>query len=293
MLGIYGVSGMWLDAEQSTLEGKKSWFMFEEEIVALGAGINSSDNRDIETIIENRRLADTCDNRLLLNGIEKPVPPGWNERNEEVKWAHLEGSVEGADIGYYFPEPVTINSLREIREGCWADINLSAENKPESEKNMLIKENYITMWINHGVNPKESTYAYVLLPNKTSLQTETYSKNPNISILANTSTVQAVKEKNLNIIGANFWNAGSVEGIKAANTCSIMIKDDRKGRVDISVSDPTQTQSEIVLEFEFEVRAVIEKDPEITIVNRAGGTLIRINTVDSLGRSYALKLEKI
>ena len=30
----------------------KSWFMFDDEIVCLGSGINSSDNRIIETIIE-------------------------------------------------------------------------------------------------------------------------------------------------------------------------------------------------------------------------------------------------
>lgn len=54
MDGLYGVSGMDLEGWNSTLTAKKSWFMFDDEIVALGAGISSTDNRTIETIVENR-----------------------------------------------------------------------------------------------------------------------------------------------------------------------------------------------------------------------------------------------
>ena len=39
-----------------TLTGKKSWFMFDDEIVCLGAGITSTDSRAIETTVENRKI---------------------------------------------------------------------------------------------------------------------------------------------------------------------------------------------------------------------------------------------
>src|SRR5207248_41740 len=38
---LYGVSGMQLSATSSSLTARKSWFMFDNEIVCLGTGITS------------------------------------------------------------------------------------------------------------------------------------------------------------------------------------------------------------------------------------------------------------
>jgi hyaluronate lyase len=50
--GLYGTAGIELDMDNSTLTGKKSWFMFDNKIVALGAGITANDSRNVETIVE-------------------------------------------------------------------------------------------------------------------------------------------------------------------------------------------------------------------------------------------------
>src|SRR5258708_39909141 len=43
VLGLYGVAGMQLAQQASTLTANKSWFMFDDEIVALGSDIKSTD----------------------------------------------------------------------------------------------------------------------------------------------------------------------------------------------------------------------------------------------------------
>lgn len=78
-----------LDPDNSTLSGKKSWFMFDDEIVALGAGITSTDNRKVETIVDNRKLKASGDNVLTVNGEAKPSALGWSESMNQVHWAHL------------------------------------------------------------------------------------------------------------------------------------------------------------------------------------------------------------
>ncbi len=45
-----------LEVHQSSLKGKKAWFMFDDEIVCLGADINASDGYDVQTVLENRKL---------------------------------------------------------------------------------------------------------------------------------------------------------------------------------------------------------------------------------------------
>ena len=67
--GTYGVAGMHLVSEIGSLEARKSWFMFDDEVVALGAGISMTEERAAETIIENRNsLKD-----LYVDGELKPA----------------------------------------------------------------------------------------------------------------------------------------------------------------------------------------------------------------------------
>jgi hyaluronate lyase len=102
--GLYGASGMDFSLAKVTgsdLQGKKSWFMFDDEIVALGAGIssNSAGPQPVETIIDNRKLSDAGDNVLTVNGAAKTSQLGWSENMENVKWAHLAGNMPGTDMG--------------------------------------------------------------------------------------------------------------------------------------------------------------------------------------------------
>jgi hyaluronate lyase len=71
LLDKYGVSGMQLAYSTGTLTAKKSWFMFDNEIVALGAGITSTESAAIETTVENRRIAGS--NTLTVNGVAQPA----------------------------------------------------------------------------------------------------------------------------------------------------------------------------------------------------------------------------
>ncbi len=52
----------------SSLVAKKSWFMFDNEIVALGAEINANDGYNVETIVDNRR---SLGSKLISNAAVK------------------------------------------------------------------------------------------------------------------------------------------------------------------------------------------------------------------------------
>jgi hyaluronate lyase len=98
-LGKYGAAGMQFKGVSVTLTGKKSWFMFDDEIVCLGAGISSTDSRPIETTVEQRKLNSTGSNPFTVNGTAKSSALGWMEAMSSTSWAHLRGNVTGSDIG--------------------------------------------------------------------------------------------------------------------------------------------------------------------------------------------------
>jgi hyaluronate lyase len=255
--GIYGVAGQSLDSVASSLVAKKSWFMFDDEIVALGSGITSTDNRTIETIVENRRI--TGANALTVNGTAQATNLGWSATLSSVNWIHLAGTSSSSDIGYYFPTASTVKGLREARTSSWSDIGTGSTN--------LSTRNYLTLWRDHGANPSAATYAYVLLPNKTAAQVSSYAASPNITILENSTSAQAVKENTLNIVAVNFWQdvSKTVDILTSDRKASVIARENTGVDIEISASDPTQTNSTINLEIARAASGVISQDSRVTV----------------------------
>lgn len=282
--GIYGTVGMDFSLENltgSSLQGKKSWFMFDDEIVALGADISSTNDSKVETIIENRQLNEDGNNKLIVNGEEKLNQLGDSETLTNVKWAHLEGNVEGADIGYYFAESPSLNGLRESRTGSWSEIN----NGGSTES---ITRNYLSLAFDHGKMPTNASYSYVLLPNKDVNQTETYSRNADITFLANTAAVQAVQEKTLGITAANFYKKGTVDFITVQNPSSVMVQEAGDG-LTLSVSDPTQKQDKIIVELNKTGLDIDKKDETIKVLQTSPTLKVEVNVAGSIGKTHSIQ----
>lgn len=234
MDGLYGISGMMLEGTYDTLRAKKSWFMFDDEVVAVGSDIDSTDNRTIETIVENKKLTTAGTNALTVNGVQKPSTLGWSETLSGVERIHLEGNVAGTSVGYYFPEATTLKALRASRTGSWSEIN------GHSGSTDTITKNYMTLWFDHGKSPVDAAYSYVLLPGISQSGLEAYGNNPDITLIENTPYAHSVRENTLGMTGVNFWTntyhkSGDITSNKQA---SVMMKE-TAGGLTLSVSDPT------------------------------------------------------
>lgn len=308
MDGLYGATGMFLDKKQRKvtynattgaetvtildplgmdLQAKKSWFTFDNEVVALGAGINSTNGRTIESIVENRKIKDTGDNVVTVNGVAKSSQVGWNSTLSGTNWVHLQGNVGGDDIGYYFPNGANLKALTETRTGAWSDINYAKDTTP-------ISRNYFTMWFDHGTSPVNAAYQYVMLPNMDKNSVQAYSSAPQIQILANNANVQAVKETTLNITGANFWtdtvqSAGLITVNKQA---SVMLKETAQ-YIDVSISDPTmENTGTISVEIAASATAELLKNPAITVTQLGPTIKFTVNVNGAHGKEFKARFSK-
>ncbi|NEE02433.1 polysaccharide lyase family 8 super-sandwich domain-containing protein [Phytoactinopolyspora halotolerans] len=207
------------------VRAKKSWFCFDDFVVALGAGITGGSGNRVETIIENRCLHTDGDNALIIDGTRQPARQGWNERFANPQWAHLEGVG-----GYVFLGDGAVDAIREERTGSWADV--TTNNNPPTDP---ITRRYLTLWYDHGIDPTEGTYAYLLAPTATAARTAELADDPgNVQILANDPRVQAVRVPRLGITAASFFDTGSVDGISIGEPGSpylptIIVDDDDPG----------------------------------------------------------------
>ena len=53
-------------SNENSLKANKSWFFFDKEVVCLGSCINSEEESEVETIIENRLVTDNS--RFTVHG---------------------------------------------------------------------------------------------------------------------------------------------------------------------------------------------------------------------------------
>ena len=73
------------------MSANKSWFMFNDVIVALGSGnkkYNSTDNKPVETIVEQRKLLKDNSNESTIDGEQKTGMLA-EESIENPNWIHL------------------------------------------------------------------------------------------------------------------------------------------------------------------------------------------------------------
>lgn len=236
---IYGATAYaYMDTNPAVNTGaKKSWYFFDEEVVCLGAGIQSTSTYPVHTTVNQCFLKDD----LLVNkkGKEEAVAKG-SYTLQAPQW------VLHDHIGYFFPQKEEVFLTAQTQTGRWYDINTSKSKKEE-------KMDVFTLGINHGVSPKDGTYAYIVVPGKTSAQEmEAYQKKNAIEILSNTAKIQAVRNTKLNVWMVTFFEAGTFKhkdlSVTVDKPCVLMVKDITAKSANLHIADPGQTQSPIQVE---------------------------------------------
>jgi hyaluronate lyase len=301
-LGNYGVAGLQLGDEigyqdkqagllpddfvvYKNADANKSAFMFDDEIVLLGSGIKDQLGRKVNTTLDNRMFGtsevstiagETFDDQNLVN------PANGNYR---LKWINFNTNSPGTQVGYYFPDSSTINVAKNT-------VTNSLQNIRTPNPNTMVTENYFTLEMNHGVNPQNAKYAYVILPNFTAEQTEDYAKNPAIKILANTEDVQAVENTKLRIEGFNFFTdkITKVSNVTSYNKASILVKRDGN-TVTVAVSDPTLSLNEMNLSLDIPNLTLISESEGVKTSLSKKKASIHIDSTHSNGKSFEIKLK--
>jgi hyaluronate lyase len=222
-----------LKSGTSTLYGKKSYFMFKDEVVCLGSGITAVSANEIHTTVENRALGSSVSSATLwVNGVQTSRALGSSATLSSLSSCAIENVA-----GYYFyNSPGNLQAAFQQSSGTWGTIH------PGDSDTATYTDNYLKLYFNHGRNPANATYAYAILPTMAPSAVAGYARNPQSTIVANTTSIQAVKNPVLGTVAANFWGSsgGTADIITANRACSV-ITYETAGRMSVGVSDPSQS----------------------------------------------------
>ena len=248
------------------LDAKKSWFLLDDEVLALGADITSTaEGKTVETIVENRRV--TGEPAFTMD--------------ESGAWAHLEGVA-----GYVFPNGSGWKSGREERSGAWRDINGGGSST-------LYTRRYQTIWFDHGATPSAAAYAYALLPGWGRQDTAAYAASPPFRIVENSGEAQAVVDPSLKLRAVSFWNNAvkTAAGVTSDKAASVMVQES-DGALSVAVADPTQANtSAIRIEIDRAATAVVEQDATVTVEQLAPSIRLLINVRSARGKTHRARFE--
>ena len=253
----------------------KAWFFFDKEIVCLGNSIKSASEFQVNTTV-NQCLLDG-DVVVSSNGSESTLQAGDYNYEDNLDWAFH------GNVGYYFPQKGKLQLNAGERTGNWYDINTNYADE-------TVKNNVFTLSFNHGTQPTDGSYAYIIVPGISKDDAKAY-KSDNVEIIINTDSVQAVYHKELKMYGLVFYKSAgfSKHGltVEADAGCVVLVKDADKAETVVYISDPTNGSSPINLGIETPAvkgRRLVTYQSEAPYQGRSMKFVVNENTPASTGR---------
>lgn len=274
--------GMGLKPASQTLSGRKSWFCMDDAIVCLGGAISSTDGDTVETIIENRNIGPNGAIVPILNGTSVLTTPSPTPSSFTANWVWIPNVG-----GYVFTPGTSIKALREDRTGKWTDM----DNRGVYDDTTTYSRRFITLWIDHGVNPSNSTYSYIQLPAATQAQTSSMASSNDITVVANNNDVQAATRTSTGATMINFWSPTppKTAGIQSNNRASI-VTTRKNGQLSIAVTDPTQkVTGPVTVTIDGPATSILQTDPGITVLALSPNVQISFNASGLAGKSLVAR----
>lgn len=248
---------------------KKAWFCFDNEAVLLGAGVTSTMNSPVNTIVAHRRLVndETLSQFVKCGGEYEMLKKGeFEKRYKNPEYILWEGHT-----GYVFLENT--------------DVYVGRYNYTTDKE-----QPYLEIRAEHGANPKGGSYAYAVIPYADKATLEEYSNNPDVVILENSDKLQAVREKKLGVSGYVFYEKGGYGNVEVDTGAIIMIKEDEKS-IEFSICDATHEFDELVARIKTPVQ-LVSADSGVACADMGGYTEIRINCSGAMGAPFRATFTK-
>jgi chondroitin AC lyase len=225
--GRYGLAAMDYRRSGVSVQARKAWFFFDDELVALGADIRDpAGTAPVFTTL----------NQVLLDG---PVTVRDGSGTRTLTLGNLTTSgpawVEHDQLGYVALDAATV-------------LNVQAQFQTGGGLALPV----FSAWVDHGVRPAQASYAYAVVPQATHERLDDFLADPPVVVLANTPAVQAVAHRTLGQTQIVFYAPGSVRlldgTLLAVSQPASLLVQQQGSTLRISAADPSQKATSLTIE---------------------------------------------
>lgn len=236
--GKNGAVGFDFVSPHDGTKAKKAWFFFDQSYVCLGTAIKGEKDLPVATTVDQVLIRSSI-STMQSGKKAAPLPQGMHKISR-LKWLYH------GNIGYIFPDDSKVHVSNKVETGRW-----SAITDQKNISNKLVSDEVLKIWFDHGINPQNESYAYMVFPGISENKLKSiYDAGTPYRILSNSKKLQAVKNKEEQQVQAVFYQPGMLQlenklSLKMDNSGIILIEL-HQGKVQaISISDPSRKQKEI------------------------------------------------
>jgi hyaluronate lyase len=314
--GLVGSSDVAYQAKQQGLlpddfvayrnaDATTSWFMFDDEIVVLAAGVAGGAGRAATTTVDTR-IAAPADPVTLTGRLHGGAP--WSGTGTgPLAWLRYADPAQGAAVGYVFldggshpgahhpvahhPQGGSPGTGRPQPTVALDTVTRSRRSIRTANPDTAVTKQVFSLTLAHPAGAGPAAAAWALVPNATEEQLAGYARGP-LAVLANSTRLQAVCHTGLGILAANSFAAGPHEAgrLGVDGPASVLVREERDGTTTVAVCDPTTERDTVSVVLRGHTLRLRGADEGVVVRPAPGGTRIDVTTRHAYGRSFTATL---
>ncbi|MER7787300.1 polysaccharide lyase family 8 super-sandwich domain-containing protein [Streptomyces sp. NPDC097640] len=260
----------------------KSWFMLDDEIVVLAAGVGDPAGRAMTTTVDTR--VSGVSGVALPSGRLRDGSPWSGTGTAPLAWLRYADAGQGTAVGYVFLEGQRPTVALDVVTRSRRAVRLS---NPDT----MVTKQVFSVSFEQPAGAPPAAMAYALVPNASERQLMSYARGP-VSVLVNTARVQAVRHRGLGLVAANAFTPGAHRAgpLSIDGPASVILREGRSGTVSVAVADPTTERDTVSVVIRGRALRTVTADEGVRVDRVRGGTRIRVSTRHAYGRSFTATL---
>ncbi|MFD3404256.1 polysaccharide lyase family 8 super-sandwich domain-containing protein [Kribbella sp. NPDC058693] len=250
----------------------KSWFLLDDEIVVLAAGVGDA-TRAVTTTLDTR-IAGATD-PVTITGAHRDGSAWTGPGTVTPRWLRYANST--ASIGYHFLQPTQLSVDLQTITRSRRVVRTSNPDTPVTKQVFAL-------------TATSGSLAYALVPNATESALKAYQHN-RILPVANTVKLQAIQHLGLRLTAANTFTPGphNLPGLTIDGPASLLLRRQSSG-VQVAVSDPTTKRDTITVNLWAQYLKPASPVPGVQVTRTLTGTRLTFTTRHTYGSSLAITL---
>ncbi|GAB2649585.1 polysaccharide lyase 8 family protein [Vibrio panuliri] len=266
--GGIGSYGMHFFSYDDSVEIKKSWFMLEDMIVALGGGLTSSEYDSTKTAVEFRKIKSSAGNKIYIDGVRHPSGLTPIDYSGNPKSIFLEGDIVSSSRGYVFLGNDNVKFEKKVKQvGNWTEVNTVNE---ERMSNPYMEYNTVNIDIMHGIGGSVyDKYAYIVIPSISLAEFNSklaVSDKVGVDVLTVSGDAHVISVPSLGLVAANIFDEdGYVSEVLEVSAPSAVLFEKKLNKIKVWASQPTRSQNQISLLFPKESNLILEPAYQNTV----------------------------
>ncbi|MFI5691187.1 polysaccharide lyase family 8 super-sandwich domain-containing protein [Kribbella sp. NPDC051586] len=255
----------------------KSWFLLDDEIVVLAAGVGDA-TRAVTTTLDTR-IAGAAD-PVTITGVRRDGRAWTGPGTVDPRWLRYSNST--ASIGYHFLQPTQLSVDLQAVTRSRRVVRTSNADTP-------ITKQVFALTATHAAGAPQ-TLAYALVPNATESALKSY-QHGRVLPLSNTVKMQAIQHLGLRLTAANTFTPGAhtLPGLTIDGPASLLLRR-QSSSVQVAVSDPTTQRESITVNLWAQYLRPASAVPGVQVTRTLTGTRLTFTTRHTYGSSLAIKL---